>query len=101
VVIYDFHIFRARICPNKAQSPLIVYADAILAGTITLERFEMIAGWRLQIIEPIRDFELTNFASSDFTNVREPFDMVALCQRFRIFTFEGFNHVSHNNALRD
>jgi hypothetical protein len=47
-----------------------------LTGTITPECFEMIAGRCLQIIEPIRDFELANFASSDFTNIREPFDVV-------------------------
>jgi hypothetical protein len=78
VVIYDFHIFCTRICPIKAYSPLIVYADTILTGTITSECFEMIAGWYLQIIEPIRDFQLANFASGDLSNVREPFDTVTL-----------------------
>jgi hypothetical protein len=76
VVINDFHIFRTRICPIEAYSPLIVYADAVLTGTITLECFEMIAGRHLQIIEPIRDFELANFSSRNFSNVREFFDMV-------------------------
>ena len=78
MVIYDFHIFCPRICPIKANSPLIVYADAILTGTITPECFKTIAGWHLQIIELIRDFELPNFASGNLSNVRESFDTVTL-----------------------
>lgn len=45
VVIYNFHIFCSRICPIKAYSKLIVYADAILTATITFECFETILGW--------------------------------------------------------
>jgi len=78
VVIHDFHIFCPRICPIKAYSEFIVYADAILPGTITLECFETISGWYLQIIEPVRDFKLANFAPGNLGDVREPFDRAAL-----------------------
>jgi hypothetical protein len=35
VVINDFHVFRATIRPTKADAPLIVDTDAVLAGAIS------------------------------------------------------------------
>ena len=42
VVIDDFDRFRAGVDPAKADSPLIIYAYAVLAGPITLKRFQAI-----------------------------------------------------------
>ena len=78
MVIYDFHLFCTRICPIEAYSKFIIYADAILPNTVTLECFETIPGWHLQIVETIRDFELANFSSSNLSNVCESFNMVTL-----------------------
>jgi hypothetical protein len=55
MVTNDFHIFCTRLRPTKADTPLIVDTNAILAGTIALERFKVIAGWDPQIIESSGD----------------------------------------------
>ena len=44
MVINYLYIFRACVCPPKADSPLIVYTDTVLTKTIALQRFKMIAG---------------------------------------------------------
>jgi hypothetical protein len=44
MVIDDFDIFRARIRPTKANSPLIVDPNAVLADSITRECFKVITG---------------------------------------------------------
>jgi hypothetical protein len=77
VVINDFHIFCTCIRPTKTDSPLIVDADAVLTRTIAFERFKMIAGWNPQVIKPISDFELSQFAPRDFSNIHELPDTMA------------------------
>jgi len=69
MVINDFHIFCTSIRPTKADSPLIIDANAVLTGTITLKCFKMIAGWHPQIIKPVSDFKLSQFSPRDFCNV--------------------------------
>ena len=50
MVINEFHIFCTYIRSTKADTPLIFDTNPGLTGTITLERFKVIAGGRLQII---------------------------------------------------
>jgi len=42
VVICDFNIFDTSFCPSEADAPLPVYSDAVLSGSIPLERFQPI-----------------------------------------------------------
>lgn len=46
MIIYDFNLFRPAIRPAKANAPLIVNSNAVLTGSISLERFETVAGRR-------------------------------------------------------
>ena len=45
MVIDNFDIFWTCIRPTKANSPLIVYTNAMLIRTIALERLKMITRW--------------------------------------------------------
>jgi hypothetical protein len=45
VVVDDLNVFRTGGCPSKADPPLLVDADAVVAGAITRELLEPIA-WR-------------------------------------------------------
>jgi hypothetical protein len=45
VVVDDLNVFRPSGCPSKADPPLLVDADAVVAGAITLELLKPIA-WR-------------------------------------------------------
>jgi len=71
MVINDFNILCTGISPTKTDSPLIVDANAVLTGTIAFECFKMVAGWNLQIIKAISDFELSQFAPRDFSNIHK------------------------------
>jgi hypothetical protein len=77
VVINDFHIFCARICPKKADTPLIVDPNAVLTGTITLECFKVIAGWHPQIIKPTGDLDLSKLKPCNLSDVHELPDTLA------------------------
>ncbi len=49
VVIDYLNISRAAIAPNEAHAELIVDADAVLAGSVTLERLQPVTRWRAQV----------------------------------------------------
>jgi len=63
VVINYFHILRTGIRPIKAETPLIINTNAVLAGTVTFaECFKLISGWNFQIIISISDLMLSELA---------------------------------------
>ena len=78
MVINDFDAFCTRISPTKADTPLIVDADAVLTGTITLECFKVIAWRHPQIIKPTSNFDLPKFTPCNLGNACEVFDSMAL-----------------------
>jgi hypothetical protein len=88
VVVHDFYIFSARICPPKADAPLIIDTNAVLASTIALERFKTIAWWYSQIIESPGDLELSQLAPRNSSNVHKPLDAESFRERFGIRAFE-------------
>jgi hypothetical protein len=53
VVIDDFDLMRMAIFPFKADSPLIVDTDRVLAVALTMKRFQAITWWDSNIIEPL------------------------------------------------
>jgi len=71
VVIHYFHVFRSRIGPSEANSPLVVYADAVLPCAIAFERFQTVSGWYAQILQAACDFKLANLAPCDRSDIRE------------------------------
>ena len=78
MVINDFHIFRTCIRPTKADTPLIIDTDAVLTGTIILERFKMIAGRHPQILKSAGDLKLSKLTPCNLGNIHELPDMPAL-----------------------
>jgi hypothetical protein len=61
----------------KADTPLIVDTNAVLTGTIILERFKVIAGWHPQIIKPTSDLELSKLAPCNLGYVHKLLDTPA------------------------
>jgi hypothetical protein len=76
VVIDDLHIFRAYIGPSKANTPLIVDSNAVLARTLALECLQAITRRNIQVTQPARDFKLPQFAPRHFSDTNEAPDMV-------------------------
>jgi hypothetical protein len=77
MVINYFHIFSTCVRPTKTDTPLIVDANAVLTGTITLERFKVISGRHSQIFEPVCDFKLPNLTPRNISNIYESLDTLA------------------------
>jgi len=46
MIIVNLHIFCFALIPFETNSPLFIYANAILTGTITTELLKSISGWR-------------------------------------------------------
>ncbi len=51
MIVDDLHILGASGSPAKTESPLIVYANAVLTLSITLQGFKSITGRRPQKIQ--------------------------------------------------
>jgi hypothetical protein len=51
----------ASFLPSEADPPLIVDADGVLAGTVSLQPFKPIAWWDEQFVDPCRAVEKTQF----------------------------------------
>jgi hypothetical protein len=51
VIVHDFDLFGLALIPNKANSPLIVNADAVLSGTVAMQGFQAVRGRYAQIIQ--------------------------------------------------
>jgi len=46
MVVRDFNLLCITFTPDEADAPLIVDADAMLAFTVSAQRFQVIPGWR-------------------------------------------------------
>jgi hypothetical protein len=95
VVVDDFNVVRVAILPVKANAPLIVGPDAILASTMTFELLESIA-WRYpqigQRIGGVQRYQLSKHCSQQ--DGRKSFNSLAVEQAFRISISEALDHVS-------
>jgi len=92
MVIDNFNIFCAGIRPEKAHPKLLVHANTVLPGAISLQQLESISRWDTEIVKPTRDLQLTELASRDRFDIRKPFDPPAFRKSFRIGTPERDDH---------
>ena len=93
MVIYDFNIFGTSFCPSEADAPLPVYSDAVLSGSIALERFQPITGRYSQILKICSNFKLSQFPAGNIGDVRKSLDAVSFGKGLGIGALEGSNHL--------
>ncbi len=92
MVVHDLHVFRTGAGPTKAYAKSIVDADAMLSGTIAFERLKPIARRYSQIVEMVRDFQLTQLSSRDRFDADKAPDSTPARERLGVFASERFNH---------
>jgi hypothetical protein len=98
MIVHDLDVFCTRRCPSKTDSPLVVDANAVLALSVGLQRFEVIA-WRYpQVVQSACDLQLPEFAPGHDRYVGEPPAPLAGCQGFGITAAKRPDHVLDNNA---
>jgi len=93
MIIRDFDIVGIAISPHKANSPLIVDANAVLALAIASQRFQAVAWRRNQIAQLSRDVQLAQLSlchSLKFSEPRYPLS------RMESFRFPGPKRPDHD-----
>ena len=70
MVIHDFNLLRVATAPDEANPPLIIDADAVLAGTVAFEGFQPVAWRRKQITQCPRPVQVFELAPGGVLNVR-------------------------------
>lgn len=93
MVINDFNIFGTSFCPSEADAPLPVYTDAVLSGSIALERFQSITGRYSQVLEICGNFKLSQFPAGNGGDARKSLDAVSFRKDLGIGALEGSNHL--------
>ena len=93
MIIDDFDCMRIPVFPDETDAPLIVDADAVLAGSFALEGFEPMAWRHTQVTQGFRRRELSEFANSIALNGGgKPPRAYALPNFLRLFVAKILNH---------
>jgi hypothetical protein len=72
VVVHDLNVCRSGLGPSKANAPLIVDANAVLAVAVAFQLFQAIAWRGPQELESFRCIELRQLSGGDFRDRAEP-----------------------------
>jgi hypothetical protein len=70
MIVYDLNFVSVALAPPKANPPLVVDADAVLAFTWALQGFERIAWWYSQLPQFCRRLQDQQLPSGIALNVR-------------------------------
>jgi hypothetical protein len=93
VIVNDLNLIRIARTPAEANAPLIVDANTMLAGAITLEFLKPVAGRDAEIIKGLRGVngdELSEHGPLQFR--RKAADRASLEQRFGVPVGEALDH---------
>ena len=74
MIIHDFYFVGIAVTPNKADAPLLVDTNTVLAHSIRFERFQIIPGRRTQIAQLIGDVELAQLSLGNAFKSEKAFD---------------------------
>src|SRR5271165_2450522 len=69
VVVDDFDMIWTSWCPYEADAPLLVDADAVLAGAIALQGLEPVVRWHREVGQHLGVIEQPQFAQCGLLNV--------------------------------
>jgi len=88
MVIDNLDIGGAAIRPDKAHTPLIVNANAVLTGAIPFQGFQSIAWRGTQKLQRLRGSQLRQLALGHVLECPEAARLPALEERLRILALE-------------
>jgi hypothetical protein len=93
MIISDLNVMGVAVSPGKANPPLIVDADAVLAFPVPYELFQAIARWSPQVLERFRRVHHDQFAQGETLQVRRELSRpVTLPDAFRILVAKASDH---------
>ena len=91
MVIDDLYVRRVAVFPDKADAPLIVDPDRVLAPAIALERFEAEAG-PFEVDKRRTGVEKNQLSQRDPLECLKPSNAVPTEEPFRVLTGEAPDH---------
>jgi hypothetical protein len=92
VIVHYLYVFSACFRPTKTDAPLIIDADAVLAGSLAPESFQAIARRHPQIFQASSDLQLPEFSAGYIGDVYKAPDAVASSQCFGVGALERLDH---------
>jgi len=93
MVIHDLNTLRMSIAPEKADSPLIIDANALRSFAIPFERLEPIRGRQPEIFQPDSCVNRVQFHECPLLNLsRKSFHEFALKNSLSVGIAKGFDH---------
>jgi hypothetical protein len=94
VVLDDLDVISVTIAPDKADSPLIVYADAVLSLSVARQSFKAIPGGNAKIRHGRAAMKHSQFPEGDGLDRRRlPARELSLEYLLRFLAFEALDHV--------
>ena len=93
MVVDDLDVIRVPVLPAKADAPLIVDANTVLARAVAFELFESVAGRHTQVLQLLGGINEANLAEHEPEQVgREPPDALPLRQALGVPIREALDH---------
>src|SRR3954464_1072604 len=92
VIVHDLDLFCASVSPSETQAPLIVDADAVLAGAIPVQGLQAIAGRRGQELECLGRVHLRELARGDLRDRAKSLRASCLKEGPSLFAAEALDH---------
>jgi hypothetical protein len=94
VIIDYFDFKRIKAHPSEADTPLLIHANTVLAGTVTPQRFQPIAGSGCQVPERCCRMDLVEFSLRHWRNPLKFTAELASEHPFGLLVAEGPNHTA-------
>jgi hypothetical protein len=93
VVVDDLDVIRVPVLPPKADPPLIVDANTVLARSVAFELFESVAGRNTQVLELLGGVDEADLTEHEPVQVgREPSDALPLNHALGVPIREALDH---------
>ena len=101
MIVNDFDAIRVSFSPLKADTPLLIDADAVLTGAITRQPLQMVRRGTSQIRQSLSSVKNLELSSRGALYLRRDLSgELAPEQSFCFFVAEAPNHILNNNAKR-
>ena len=95
VIIINFDIVSIAAFPDKADAPLIVDANAVLAGALSFQCFKTISGWQAELSKFIHGMKLDQLAQCHpLDRGRDASALPQVKKLFGIAVRERLNHMA-------
>jgi hypothetical protein len=93
VIVHDLDIFSAASGPSKADTELVVEANAMLSAAIAPKRLQAIAGRHSKIIQAISLIQLFQLSPGHCFDADEPTNPISIEEGFGVSAPECLDHV--------